>query len=456
LNDNPIVVQTLLTGTIALILWGFIWFRSIRRTLGWLGPTSLFASGLIVLYIIPSLYWQFRPWNYMYPPYFDGLPLVMFGAIILAIPFLFDSLRRRQAQSMRPWDQLVHENYGDMLWLALIPILLGIAYRLYLFSQGYQGRNDREVIYILDSENLALIVSNFAFYFPIFYYLLILLGNRLQRRSGMIFWVVDGLMQLMTLHRWAILIFIIRSCIFLVILGHKFTRRQIVMIATACVITISIIGQAGLVSMERTTYVRYLGPLDFASVIGESARYYFNTGQSKVGENALLDLIDDTMNRLYLARSASAVMKSTPDVIPYFYGGTFRHILYAWIPRYFWPDKPTMLEIHLLTILVMPGDMGTNPTGTIAELFVNYGFVAIFLGGILCLLLCRWQESVLQRKGNALCAWLCVYPLMSIWFVWADANLTQRITEGLRGLLVFVIVRIFLRMAAHSPAQRDL
>lgn len=430
-----------------MILWGFIWLRAIRRPLGWIGPVSLFALGLLVLYIIPSLYWQLRPWNYVYPSYFEGLPLVMCGAIILGIPFLFESLRGRHMSKVQPWKiQRMHINYGRGLWFALIPVLMGIAYRLYLFSQGYQGRNEREVLTIFGSQDLALIVSNVTFYFPIFYYLLILFGNRLQRRFGIIFWVVDGLMQLMTFHRWAILIFILRSSIFSVMAGWKFSRRKIIMVVIACIFTISIIGAAGLITSERTAIaaIRYLGPLDFVSIMIESSKYYF-TGSSTEIWDPLISLVDDTMARLHMARSASAVMMGTPDLIPYFYGATFGHILYAWLPRLFWPDKPDMGEIHLLTTLVMPGDMGINPTGTIAELYVNYGFVAIFLGGLLCLILCRWQENALLRGGNSMRSWMCVYPVMSLWFFWADANLTQRITEGLRMLLAFMILQIFLQ-----------
>ena len=438
MNDNPVMAQTLLTGSVALILWGFIWFRAIRRPLGWIGPTSLFALGLLILYIVPSLYWQFRSWSEPYPPYFDGIPLVMTGAILLGVPFLAGSLENRPKQKML--QELFRRQfgiYGRSLWFGLIPVLSGIGYRLYMFTLGFQGRNIREWPTILGFESLALIVYALTIYFPVFYYPLIAFGNLLQRRVGSLVWIIDGLLQLATLHRWAILLFILRSTVFAALMGWRLKTRHWIGVVLVGIFTIAIIGQAGLLSRDIVdiSNVMYLGPTQVPTVIGMSVKYFSETASS---------IIDEVMFRLYLARSASAVMQSTPDIIPYFYGETFLHILYAWVPRFFWTDKPDMGEVHLLTTLVMPNDSGISPTGTIAELYVNYGFLAIFLGGLLCFIITRWMERALMRGGRNSRVWLCVYPGVCMWIIWADANLSQRLTESLRMLLIFGAVWLLL------------
>ena len=81
---------------------------------------------------------------------------------------------------------------------------------------------------------------------------------------------------------------------------------------------------------------------------------------------------------------------------------------------------------------------------------------AVFLGGVLCLTICRWQEQTLLRGGRTSRIWLCVFPVMVLWFVWADANLSQRLSEGLRTLLIFGAMWLFLKIARVRLAAPSL
>ena len=130
--DNRIII--LLLGSIALMQWTYIWHRASRGPLGWASPTSLFTTGILVLYIIPCIYWQFRPWKYSYPPYFEGLPLVLTGAVVLGIPFLFflSALPKQKKKVQNNFYSSV--KYHDNLWVILIPILSGLGMLLYRIS----------------------------------------------------------------------------------------------------------------------------------------------------------------------------------------------------------------------------------------------------------------------------------------------------------------------------------
>jgi hypothetical protein len=99
----------------------------------------------------------------------------------------------------------------------------------------------------------------------------------------------------------------------------------------------------------------------------------------------------------------------------------------------------------------MPKDLGLNPTGTIAELYVNYGFLAVLLGGILCFFICHWNERILLIGETSRYAWLCSYPLLSEWYFCASYNFTQRLSEGFHLIMFLWFMMLFLWFAKKRP-----
>lgn len=438
--------DTIVLGIIALIMWSFIWLHASRGPLGWISPISLFAFGLLIFYIIPPLYWQFRPWTYRVPPYFGGLPFVLIGAIVLGLPFMLVRLRRARYDkvSLKIVDFQVGR-FGSRLWLCVLPVLAGLGWKIHLLTLGFQSRLFPPAPVLFGSKGLAFLIGNIGYYFSPFYFVLVVLGNKRQRRVGILLWICDGIFQMYTLHRYAMLFFAFRSLVFMTILGFRISRKQWVGVAFVGIFIIAIIGKTpNLVYEAVTSETPYLTPVQAAEIVGKTTGAFL-AGKTDGEEFFLFKAMDDTMFRLYDARSASAVMMNVPNVIPYYYGATFLQIFYASIPRYFWPDKPSLGDIHTVTTLVMPDDMGINPTGTIAELYMNGSFIFVFFGGVICFMICRWIERVLLRKGLNQYILLCVYPIMTEWIVGANYNLTQRLSEGLRIVIFIWLFSLFIR-----------
>ncbi len=455
-------IDIIATGLMALAVWGFVWRRSLKKgPLSWCSPTALFATGIMILYIVPSLYWQFRPWPYYVPPYFEDISLVMVGAFILGLPFVFYDLVNtppNRPNLLRPMARPGDFNW--LLWCLVIPIFLGMGLRIFLLTIGWQARLAREMFTIAGSDSVGLIVLNFVSYYPLCYFGLAAFGNRTQRRVGKIIWVLDGCLMFWTLHRYELLIYLLYSLIFLRLQGWRPRLRHLALGSGAVVFTIAIIGQTPIFTTENLSFRRaYLDPLETLNVVIETFSninrgddLYGKWGHSSPGAPTL-KAIDDTMYRLYDARSAAAVMGNVPKIIPYFYGETFLHILYAYIPRYFWEGKPMLNEVHRVTTWVMPDDEGINPTGTIAEFYMNFGFIGILLGGGVCLALCRWGENSLNRPAGIGPALYCVYPVLSLYFVWASETFSRRIAESLRTLLVIGLLTLVFRLAARRRRE---
>ena len=441
-------------GVIASIIWIFVWYRAFCRSpLGWSSPTSLFATGLLAFYIVPSLYWQFRSWNYIEPPYFDGLHLVLGGAVILGLPFIYvEFLLKKRRKISRPELQLPRKKFYELLWVLVIPVLIGMGWRIYLVTLGWQGRLEREIPSVLGSESLALIIYNFYCYFAACYFGLVAFGNKAQRRAGIGLWAVDFVFELFLLHRYWILLFMLRSAVFATLLGWKPKLRQWAVLGLFFLFVMAVVGKINILSYSTISGNRsFMSPMEAWNVLrGTTTTYYaggFKGWDSSSANNALMRVVDDTMYRLYDARSASAVMISVPDTIPYFYGETFIHVFYSLVPRFFWPDKPDLIEINRVTALVMPSGFGSKPTGTIAEFYMNYGFLCVLLGGLASLFFCRWGESILIRGSNISPVWLIMYPLLAEQFLLANHNFTERLSEGIRCLVVLALLAVILRLA---------
>lgn len=440
--------NVVILGFIALTIWCFIYFVAKRGVYGWISPISLFALGLLVLYIVPALYWQFRPWPYMLPPYFEGLHLVFISTITFSLPFVFNSLYQiGNKRISRKIVSVPAARYGRALWICVVPVLIGIGWRLHMITLGYQSRLARANLELFGSEELAYLFGNISYYYAAFYFALVAFGNKRQRQVGVLFWIFDAMLQVYTLHRYSILIFVFRSIVFLTIAGYRLSRKQWVGIVISVIFVISIIGSTAFRASQLVTAGKaYLTPGQAVDVVGEIAGGVV-TGEGVV--SSISTAIDDTMFRLYEARSASAVMMGVPDTIPYFNGATFMQVFYSFIPRYFWASKPDLFEIQAVTILVMPNDSGVNPAGSLAELYMNFGLLAVFLGGCVCLFLCRWTDSYLNMNniGPAL---ICSFPIIAELFIAANMSLTRRLCEGVRGLMILGVLTVIFKICKQK------
>jgi hypothetical protein len=106
-------------------------------------------------------------------------------------------------------------------------------------------------------------------------------------------------------------------------------------------------------------------------------------------------LIDATLTRLALLQQTANVIELTPSRVPFQYGKTYSYIAITFIPRMFWPDKPSVNDANrwyqVTYGLTDPHQLSTVSiaVGTVAESYINFGwfgpvlimfFLGIFLG----------------------------------------------------------------------------
>ena len=108
-------------------------------------------------------------------------------------------------------------------------------------------------------------------------------------------------------------------------------------------------------------------------------------------------LADDTLRRLSLLQQSANVMELTPGRVPYQHGRLYSYIGVTFIPRFLWPDKPSVNDAnHWYQVsygLTYAGEISSVSiaVGTVAESYINFGWLGpvliifplgIFLGSL--------------------------------------------------------------------------
>lgn len=97
---------------------------------------------------------------------------------------------------------------------------------------------------------------------------------------------------------------------------------------------------------------------------------------------------DDALARVSLLQQTANVMELTPSRVPYQYGSLYSYIAVTFIPRFLWPDKPSVNDANrwyqVSYGLTSPGGLSivSIAVGTLAESYINFGW----LGPVLIML----------------------------------------------------------------------
>ena len=112
------------------------------------------------------------------------------------------------------------------------------------------------------------------------------------------------------------------------------------------------------------------------------------------GEQAK-ELANATLSRLSLLQQTANVIELTPSRVPYQHGRLYSYIAVTFIPRFLWPDKPSVNDANrwyqVAYGLTQPQQLSTVSiaVGTVAESYINFGWfgpvliilpLGIFLG----------------------------------------------------------------------------
>lgn len=116
----------------------------------------------------------------------------------------------------------------------------------------------------------------------------------------------------------------------------------------------------------------------WSDLASESAAGLFNRSGTSVAESTLYG----SLARFDLVHKFAYVYHLTPSYIPYYHGQTYGYFVYAWIPRIFWPDKPSANvneQIDVDYMLKQAGSSTSIGIGQLPEAYINFGLIGIVL-----------------------------------------------------------------------------
>ena len=184
-------------------------------------------------------------------------------------------------------------------------------------------------------------------------------------------------------------------------------------------------------------------------------------------------LADDSLRRLSLLQQTANVMEFTPVRVPYQHGRLYSYIGVTFIPRFLWPDKPSVNDAnHWYQVsygLTMPGQIRTVSiaVGTLAESYINFGWLGpvlimlplgIFLGSMQRIFLRADSGLLFSSVGAVLVPQLLAVESQMAEYV---AGLAQQVFVVLLVLSPILKSRgrgktVPIRMFARPPNQPEV
>ena len=175
---------------------------------------------------------------------------------------------------------------------------------------------------------------------------------------------------------------------------YVFEKRKLPLVAMLVAIPIVLFLQAGKEKF-RQQYWRegasegYVERFNFWMGSSLSA---WDRALSSSDQDSARNLANQTIGRISLLQQTANVMEATPERIPYQYGRMYSYMLVTFIPRFFWPDKPSVNDANqwyqVSYRLTERRNLGgvSIATGYLTESYINFGWfgppVVIFFIGI--------------------------------------------------------------------------
>ncbi len=157
--------------------------------------------------------------------------------------------------------------------------------------------------------------------------------------------------------------------------------------------------------------------------------------------------LNPSLSRISLLNQTANVIDLTPSVVPYQYGWLYSYMAITWIPRFVWPDKPSMSEANqyyqVAYGLSAEEDLGrvSISVGFLTEGFMNFGWAGVvgitFLAGIF---FDFYQKTFLNKASGALMTAIGVILLPQ--FLAVESQMAQYVGGIVQEVLVSLLVML--------------
>lgn len=169
--------------------------------------------------------------------------------------------------------------------------------------------------------------------------------------------------------------------------------------------------------------------------------------------------LNPSVSRISLLNQSANVIEQTPSVVPYQYGWLYSYMAITWIPRFVWPDKPSMSEANqyyqVAYGLTREEDLNkvAISAGIMTEGFMNFGWAGVvgimFLAGIF---FDFYQRTFLASTSGALMTAIGVILIPQ--FLAIESQMAQYVGGIVQQVVVTLIVMLPIISVRNSGRRR--
>ncbi len=234
-------------------------------------------------------------------------------------------------------------------------------------------------------------------------------------------------------------------------------RKRIPQMASVMVILFVLFFQVGKEDFRKAYWREGAADVASGSTQGgrvERASFWVERSFAKWGETVadpnvrtLTDAITPSVSRIALLNQTANVIDMTPSVVPYQYGRLYSYLGVTLIPRFLWPNKPSVNEANqfyqVAYGLTAEEDLGqvSIAAGTLTEGFMNFSWPgAVGIMFLLGIFFDFYQTTFLSIKSGPLLQAVGVVLLPT--FLSIESQMAQYLGGIIQEVVVILIVML--------------
>jgi len=193
--------------------------------------------------------------------------------------------------------------------------------------------------------------------------------------------------------------------------------------------------------------------------VSESWRMWSGAFSDSSGQE-IQSMLQESLDRLSLLQQTAHVLDMTPSRVPYQYGKLYSYIGVTFIPRFLWPDKPSMNDANqwyqVTYGLTAPDSLSSVSiaVGSLAESYISFGWLGpLFIMFPFGYFLGSMQRVVLRVEAGLLFS--CVGAALVPQFLAVESQMAQYVAGLAQQILVAVLVLLpVLKLRASAKRRR--
>jgi hypothetical protein len=224
-------------------------------------------------------------------------------------------------------------------------------------------------------------------------------------------------------------------------------RKQVPRLAMLVVLAFTMFFQVGKDDFRKAYWVERdppAGRIERLTFWVDSSFEKWNETITNPGAESFKQTVGPSVNRLSLLAQTANVIDKTPTVVPYQYGRLYSYMVITLIPRFIWPDKPSVndanqyyQQAYSLTSEENLGNVSIS-VGVLTEGYMSFGwFGAMGIMFVLGIFFDFYQRMFLSRNSGILLTSLGIILLPQ--FLAIDAQLAQYL-GGILQQIVFTLL----------------